>query len=224
MSKDMGREELLQELAYLDQAEYINKQAYAQLKAIVEQHFSPTEQVIRGITVQMVEGALASKEIADTEQSPEPGVDEKLIELLTICEKQLKANLYPHCSREQYKERCNKLNGQFSRIRQLLTQQPQEDWTPTAENINSLPKGMKDYIYGIETNCDPQWVIRENRLMKDLIKQLEAKLLTQQKRAVTRDELQELIYICGDIEGQLMPFKEVVDWFKDRDIEVTTKK
>ena len=39
MSKDMGRDGLLQELAYLEQAEYINKQAYSQLKAIVEQHF-----------------------------------------------------------------------------------------------------------------------------------------------------------------------------------------
>jgi len=40
MSKDMGREKLLQELAYLDQAEYINKQAYVQFVKIVEQHFS----------------------------------------------------------------------------------------------------------------------------------------------------------------------------------------
>jgi len=36
----MGEDEFLQELAYLDQAEYIDKQAYAQLVKIVEQHFA----------------------------------------------------------------------------------------------------------------------------------------------------------------------------------------
>ena len=59
--------------------------------------------------------------------------------------------------------------------------EPGEDWLPTAENINSLPRGMKDYICGLETNADPQWVIRENILMKDLIKQLEAKIAKEQK-------------------------------------------
>jgi len=59
--------------------------------------------------------------------------------------------------------------------------EPGEDWLPTAENINSLPRGMKDYICGLETNADPQWVIRENILMKDLIKQLEAKIAKEEK-------------------------------------------
>lgn len=57
--------------------------------------------------------------------------------------------------------------------------EPGADWLPTAENINSLPKGMKNYICGLETNADPQWVIRENILMKDLIRQLEAKINDQ---------------------------------------------
>ena len=39
MTDKMGREELLQELAYLDQAEYINKQAYTQLVKIIIEHF-----------------------------------------------------------------------------------------------------------------------------------------------------------------------------------------
>ena len=34
------RDKLLQELAYLDQAEYINKQAYTQLVKIVEESFN----------------------------------------------------------------------------------------------------------------------------------------------------------------------------------------
>ena len=37
---DLNKEELLQELAYLKQAEYISKQAYTQLVKMVEQHFS----------------------------------------------------------------------------------------------------------------------------------------------------------------------------------------
>lgn len=55
--------------------------------------------------------------------------------------------------------------------------EPGEDWLPTAENINSLPKGMKSFVCNLETLCDPQYVIRENIIMKDLIRQLEAKIL-----------------------------------------------
>ena len=40
MSNSMGKEELLQELAYLDQAEYIDKQAYAQLRVIIMEYFN----------------------------------------------------------------------------------------------------------------------------------------------------------------------------------------
>jgi hypothetical protein len=59
--------------------------------------------------------------------------------------------------------------------------EPGEDWSPTAENINSLPKGMKDYVYSLETLCDHQYIIRENMTMKDLIRQLEAKILEAEK-------------------------------------------
>ena len=37
---DLNKDELLQELAYLEQAEYIDKQIYTKLVEIVEQHFS----------------------------------------------------------------------------------------------------------------------------------------------------------------------------------------
>jgi hypothetical protein len=36
------------------------------------------------------------------------------------------------------------------------------DWKPTAENINALPEPLRRYIHDIETNCDPQGIIREN--------------------------------------------------------------
>lgn len=59
--------------------------------------------------------------------------------------------------------------------------EPGEDWSPTADNINSLPKGMKDYIYSLETLCDHQYIIRENMIMRDTIRQLEAKILEAEK-------------------------------------------
>jgi hypothetical protein len=59
--------------------------------------------------------------------------------------------------------------------------EPSEDWSPTADNINSLPKGMKDYIYSLETLCDHQYIIRENMIMRDTIRQLEAKILEAEK-------------------------------------------
>ena len=52
-----------------------------------------------------------------------------------------------------------------------------DEWQPTAANINSLPGGIKNYVYRLETLCDPQYLIRENIMMKDLIKQLEARCI-----------------------------------------------
>ena len=43
------RDKLLQELAYLEQAEYIDKQIYAQLVEIVEQHFSEPDTEAEGV-------------------------------------------------------------------------------------------------------------------------------------------------------------------------------
>lgn len=41
-----------------------------------------------------------------------------------------------------------------------------DKWTPTADNINALPDPIKRYIHDLETNCDPQYIIRENILTK----------------------------------------------------------
>ena len=107
MSKDMGREDLLQELAYLYQAEYINKQAYAQLVKILEEHFAQSyhpsafgnnkspkphtpqaEQKIRNRPEEYITrddiamyGSVENAQIAKAEQSPEPGVDVELLEI-----------------------------------------------------------------------------------------------------------------------------------------------
>jgi hypothetical protein len=40
-------------------------------------------------------------------------------------------------------------------------------WLPTPENINALPDGIRDYVYSLETNCDPAGIIAENTLLRD---------------------------------------------------------
>lgn len=43
----------------------------------------------------------------------------------------------------------------------------QMNWLPTPENINALPKPVRDYIHALETNCDPAGMVAENTLLKD---------------------------------------------------------
>jgi len=95
MSKDMGREKLLQELAYLDQAEYINKQAYAQFVKIVEESFNDKHLIPMGNGASQCKYCGASFLPSYTEESPEPvkntgrhpvstepGVDEELLQFI----------------------------------------------------------------------------------------------------------------------------------------------
>lgn len=57
-------------------------------------------------------------------------------------------------------------------------------WTPTAENVNALPKSIRQYIHDIEARCDPAGDIRELTIARDTIRQLEAALeLAAQKGA-----------------------------------------
>lgn len=60
-------------------------------------------------------------------------------------------------------------------IRSLVEEMPTicKDWLPTVENINNLPEPVRKYIRDIETNVDPQGMVRENVIMKDTIKTLE---------------------------------------------------
>lgn len=41
-------------------------------------------------------------------------------------------------------------------------------WVPTAENINALPKPVRDYIHGLAANCDPSGMVRENTQLRDM--------------------------------------------------------
>lgn len=51
-----------------------------------------------------------------------------------------------------------------------------DDWLPTPENINALPEPVRKYIRDIETNIDPQGMVRENVLIKDTCRALVIKL------------------------------------------------
>ena len=58
--------------------------------------------------------------------------------------------------------------------RDALKQAQYLDWTPTAENINALPKPIFEYLCHVETLCDPAGIVAENTLLKDQTKQLDA--------------------------------------------------
>jgi len=65
-----------------------------------------------------------------------------------------------------------------------------EDWLPTPENINALPEPVRKYIRDIETNIDPQGMVRENVLIKDTCKALVLKL-EEKKKTVTNKWIEE---------------------------------
>jgi hypothetical protein len=44
----------------------------------------------------------------------------------------------------------------------LSTLDLSEDWWPTPENINALPKPLRRYIHDLQTNVDPAGTMREN--------------------------------------------------------------
>ncbi len=48
------------------------------------------------------------------------------------------------------------------------------NWTPTSENINKLPKPIFKYIHGLESLCDPAYIIMENTLLEDQTKMLDS--------------------------------------------------
>ena len=61
-----------------------------------------------------------------------------------------------------------------------------DGWTPTAENINALPKPLFEYIYHLETMADPAGMVAENALLKDQTRQLDA-MIARLKRGGSTD-------------------------------------
>jgi hypothetical protein len=37
-----------------------------------------------------------------------------------------------------------------------------DNWTPTTDNINALPRPLRRYIHDLQTNADPAGTLREN--------------------------------------------------------------
>lgn len=49
-----------------------------------------------------------------------------------------------------------------------------DDWRPTAENINALPMPLRVYIHKLETHWDPAGTLQEVAELRDLVAQLSA--------------------------------------------------
>lgn len=60
----------------------------------------------------------------------------------------------------------------------------EDDWLPTAENINALPEPLRRYIHDcITLACDPQGVILENYQLRQQVRAVEA--MVEKLRAQT---------------------------------------
>jgi len=57
------------------------------------------------------------------------------------------------------------------------------DWKPTPEAINALPQPIRDYIHGIETIADPQYLVQQNTFLKDQCEGLQV-LLVEARKAI----------------------------------------
>lgn len=66
------------------------------------------------------------------------------------------------------------------------------NWTPTAENINALEPGLRDYIHRLEANTDPAGMVRENVVLGERVAQLNALV-----DAVARMHAADNEYGCG---------------------------
>jgi hypothetical protein len=42
-----------------------------------------------------------------------------------------------------------------------------DEWLPTAENINALPEPLRRYVHDLESRCDPAGELRELVLLRD---------------------------------------------------------
>ena len=59
-------------------------------------------------------------------------------------------------------------------------------WTPTAENIDALPRPLRRYLHHLQSNVDPIGTMRENFRLRQEVKALKKKVaaLEQQPSSV----------------------------------------
>lgn len=50
----------------------------------------------------------------------------------------------------------------------------EDDWTPTAANINALPEPLRRYIHHLETHADPSLTLQQLWEARQQVRQLEA--------------------------------------------------
>ena len=62
------------------------------------------------------------------------------------------------------------------------------NWTPTAENINALPKPLRRYIHDLQSNIDPAGMMRENFRLRQ-----EVASLRKQLRAKSKEQCPTLV-------------------------------
>src|ERR1700743_1324695 len=65
------------------------------------------------------------------------------------------------------------------------------NWTPTPENINALPPGVRSYIHDLETMADPAGIVRENHCLREDNSEFE-RLNAARKEAVTLSDDERL--------------------------------
>lgn len=70
-----------------------------------------------------------------------------------------------------------------------------KDWLPAPKSINALPKPLREYIHGLETLCDPQYLIQELTMIRDAVSQLESALAKRDDYATmpSENEYNEMI-------------------------------
>ncbi len=86
---------------------------------------------------------------------------------------------------ELLKEAVDCLDGSGGYAPVYNPEEKDDDWLPTPENINALPEPIRKFIHDIETNTDPQGLVRENVLIKDTCKMLALKL--EEKQEITKE-------------------------------------
>ncbi len=56
-----------------------------------------------------------------------------------------------------------------------------DNWQPTAPAVNSLPAPVRRYIHGVETLCDPAYLIQQIAALRDENDQLRAFIAERDK-------------------------------------------
>ena len=49
----------------------------------------------------------------------------------------------------------------------MSAQYIEDDWLPTADNVNALPEGLRRYVHDLATGCDPAGDVAQLILLKD---------------------------------------------------------